>query len=199
MEVINITEEQKSKISGELARLVFEFKKDSRVKCIYFTPFMSLGDIEGNVVEVTLVTAAFEDDHDLAKKLQDYNLSYQQEEKVKEFGLRLFLNIDDERKYTIIDLNPSECRRSNYLLNSVILLDQNGSFTEIKEQTTRTVNNFGGCLPGVYYYYENLAEIVPPITDEIYKAMEIMQLEGDTEAVKEFTRSRLFEQFKNLK
>lgn len=176
MKVINITEEQRNKLCSELARLTFEFRKDKSVKCIYFAPYKGLGIIAGNILEVTLVKDGSEDD-DLDKKLKEYNSSHQEHDFIREFGLKIFLDTDDSRKYTTMDLNPSECRKSNNLMNSVILYDRNGEFTQIKEQTTNVFKDNGGGITGVYYYYDNLAEVFPPLDETLDRAMDVARME----------------------
>ena len=187
MEVINITDEQKNNLCQELAKLVFELKKDNDVECIYFVPYIGLGDIRGNVLEVTLVKQS---DNDVNNDIAERNRFYFEEESLRKFGVKIFIDTDVAHKYTFIDLNPSEATRSNSLFNSTILFDRYGKYTELKGQKKQD-----GIIISPY---ENLAEIVPPITNETYKAMEIIQIERDTEAVKEFTKSRNFQMFKNM-
>lgn len=190
MEVINITDEQKNNLCQELAKLVFELKKDNEVECIYFVPYIGLGVIRGNVLEVTLVKQS---DNDVNNDIAERNRFYFEEESLRKFGVKIFIDTDVAHKYTFIDLNPSEMRRSNSLFNSTILFDRYGKYTELKGQKKQD---------GIIVkedIRENLAEIVPPITNETYKAMEIIQMERDTEAVKEFTKSRTLQMFKNIK
>lgn len=197
MKSINITEEQRNKLCSELARLTFEFRKDKSVKCVYFAPYIGLGNIAGNVLEVTLVKDGSEND-DLDKKLKEYNLSHIKHDFIREFGCTIFLDIDDARKYTTLDLNPSECRRSNHLMNSLILYDVNGEFTKIKEQTVNAVKNNGKGITEIYYYYDNLAEIFPSLDETLYKALEVTCMQKDTEACKEFFELKLSPSFKNM-
>ena len=77
MEVINITDEQKNNLCQELAKLVFELKKDNEVECIYFVPYKGLGDIRGNVLEVTLVKQS---DNDVNNDIAERNRFYFEEE-----------------------------------------------------------------------------------------------------------------------
>lgn len=50
MNFIKITETQKNKLCNELSRLVFKFKKDISIECIYFASYKGLGEIKGNVL-----------------------------------------------------------------------------------------------------------------------------------------------------
>ena len=195
MEIITITEEQRDKLCNELARLTFEFREDKNVKCIYFAPYKGLGSIKGNVLEVTLVRDSSED-NDLDEKIKKYNLSHQEHDLIREFGFKIFLDTDEAIKYTIMDSNHSENMSINNLINSVILYDENGEFTQIKEQTTNEVKINGKDTS--YCYYDNFAEVFPPIKETLAKAIDIARDKRDTQAVKEFTKSRLFQNIKNL-
>lgn len=197
MEIINITEEQKDKLCNELARLTFEARKDKSVKCIYFAPYKGLGDLDGNVLEVTLVRDSCCLDEE--EKFREYNKKHQTHDAVREYGLKILLDSDKASKYTVTDSNPSEYERSNNLMNSVILYDESGLFTKIKEQTTAVINAHGSEIAGVYFPYANLATIYPELDEALDKAMDIKRMERDTEAVKDFTRSRLFEGLKEIK
>lgn len=172
MEVINITEEQKNNLCQELAKLVFEFKKNNGVECIYFIPFKEFGKIRDNVLEVTLVMQSV-NDTDVNTDITKRNRFYLEEESLKKFGVKIFVDTDIAHKYTVIDLNPSEVKRSNSLFNSTILFDRYGKYTELKGQKKQD--------GVIIFHYKNLAEIVPPITNETYKSMEIIQMETDTE------------------
>ena len=196
MEVINITSEQRNNLCSELAQLLFEFKKYKSVKCIYFAPYYGLDTMEGSVLKVTLVRDGINDD--LEEKIQKYNFLHKCQEAIDEFGLRIYLDSDTKRKYTLVALNPDEIKRENYLFNSIILYDEDGECTKIRKHVTNSVNYNGGLIPGVYYYFENLSKIEPPIEETLEKAIDNVRDERDTEAVKEFTKSRIFQQFKGI-
>lgn len=166
MEIINITEEQREKLCNELARLILKFRENKSIKCVYFIPCKLPGSISDNVLEVTLVRDGEADD--LNEKLKEYNSSHQEYSFIKEFGFEIFLVLDDAKKYSIIDLNPSEVRRSINLMNSTILYDESGEFTKIKEQATKAFKDNNG----VYFYYDNLVEVFPPLEDVINKILE---------------------------
>lgn len=192
MKIINITEEQRDKLCSELARLTFEFRKDKSIECIYCAPYKGLGSIVGNVLEVTLVRDGI-GDNDLDEKIKEYNLSHQEHDFIREFGFKIFLDTDKAIKYTIMDLNSSESVRSNHLMNSTILYDGSGKYTKIKKQIPKEGKN-----NGFYYYYDNLAEVFPPLDETLYKAIDNKRAERDTQAVKEFTKSSLFQHVINM-
>ena len=185
----------KKRVMQGISKITFKFRKKKNIKYIYFAPFSGLDDYTGNVLEVTLVRDSSIDD-DLEEKLRAYNLSHQEHDSIRKFGLKIVLDTDVEIKYTIMDLNPSECVRSNNLMNSVILYDENGKFTQIKEQTTNVVKNNGEGT--IYYHYDNFAEVFPPLDEELDRALDVAHMERDTEAVKEFTKSKLFQHIKNM-
>ena len=196
MEIINITEEQRDKLCAELARLTFEARKDKSVKCIYFAPYKGLGDLEGNVLEVTFVRDSCNLDEE--GKFKEYNATHQTHDALREYGLKILLDSDDANKYKVKDSNATEYERSNSLMNSVILYDESGIFTKIKDQTTAVINAHGSEIAGIYFPYANLASIYPELDEVLDKAMDVARMERDTEAVKESTKSRLFEQIKNM-
>ncbi len=193
MEIINITEEQREKLCNELARLTFEFRKNKSIKGIYFAPYKGLGSIKGHVLEMTLVTS--NESNDLYEEIKENNTSYQNDDSMRKFGFKIFIDIDNIRKYTIMDLNPSECIRSNNLMNSTILYDESGELSQIKEHTTSLAREHGKRL---YYYYDNLAEVFPSLDETLDKALDIARMERDTNAVKDFTKSKLFQHFKDM-
>lgn len=86
--------------------------------------------------------------------------------------MKIHVNADDSRKYITSPLNPSETLRANFLFNSVILFDRTGEYSEIKQMDIFHK-----------FYFDNLAEVYPPIAEEIE-----MKLEAN--AVKEFTKTK---------
>lgn len=181
METIIITEGQRNELCSELARLTFEFRKDKNVECICFATYKSLitgnGIIMGNVLEFTLVREGGE--KDLEEKLKEYNSSHQTHDFVRKSGFKIYFGTIDSREYAREDLK-------NNLINSKILYDKNGEFTEIQ------VNN------EVNENYNNDAEVFPPLDEALSRAMDVARMERDTEAVKEFTKSRLFQHIINM-
>ena len=194
MEIINITEEQRDKLCSELARLTFELRKDKRIKCIYFAPFEGLGSISGNFLEVTLVRDGNEYD-DLEEKIKEDNISYQAHGFIQKCGFRILLNTDEAVRYATINLNPSESESINNLMHSTILYDESGKFIKIKEQITNIVKNNEQTFSN---YYDNLAEVFPPLDETLDKAIDNARMKRDTQAVKEFTKTKLFQHIKNM-
>lgn len=184
MEVINITEEQRKELCNELARLTLQFRKDKNVECIYFAPYRGLGEIKGNVLEITIVRVISENDN-FDEELDKYNSRHQEHDSVRKFGFKIFLDAADTQNYTILDLNPADSARSNDIMNSTILYDKSGIFTKIKEKITK---RFKEGVSNIYYYYDNLAEVFPPLDEALDRAMDVACMERDTEAVKEFTK-----------
>ena len=194
MKIVNITVEQREELCKELARLVLHFKKDERTKGIYFILLGGLRKIDGNFLEFTLVSS--KNGKEFREMLQEMNFAYQENEAISKYGFRIVVNVDEMGKYVINDLNPSECRRSNRLMNATILDDEMGILVKIKEQTMDFVKNNGESL--VYHYYDNLVEVFPTISDVLNRELGAIRDREDTEAVKEFTRSRLFQKLREL-
>lgn len=188
METINITEDQRARLCGELARLFFEFKKDKRIRCVYYAPYNGTLDIEGAMLLVTAVVD-YSDAEAIDAKFEECNSMYQQSKALESFGLRLFMDIAPVPSYSPTDIKPIETEHRNDLFNAVILYDADGKYTQWKTQMDSA---------GVGYQFENLAAIEPPIEEELEKAIEDARDERDTKAVKEFTRSRLFQEFKDI-
>lgn len=188
MNIINITEEQKNKLCVELARLVVEYKKDENVKCIYFAPYKGLGKIRGYVLELTLIKK----DSIVDEKIKQYNESHQTEDYLREFGVKIDVEVEDEKKYTITDFNLSEIKKCNNLFNSTILFDRTGKYTKIKERLQQIGNNKAHGI----FYYGNLAEINPPLPNELNNEEKIIQEEKDKEAAKKKIKSKRLRFFK---
>lgn len=155
MEIINITEDQKEKLCDILARLTHKFQQDQFVECIYFTTYDRFED-SLYALELTLVIRNL----NLKKKklLEQYTKLLSKESSLRKYGIRIYVHGSYAEKYTLFDLNPSEVRASNDLFNSTILFDRTGEYTEIKDKQSKVkgINN-------LYFDYENLAEIVPPL------------------------------------
>lgn len=184
MKIINITEEQRNKLCNELAKILLDFKKDENVECIYFAPYKGLGKIRGYVLELTLI----EKDANKDEKIKEYNTSHQNEETLSELGVKIEIDIEDESKYPTIELDPTQLKKYNNLFNSVILFDRTGKYTRIKKQLEKFEINKGTGI----YYYENLAEIEPPIMDKINDSIEAIEKGIDTQPVKKITKKKIF-------
>lgn len=184
MEIINITEEQKNAICNELARLTCELKKDTRIKCIYFAPYKVLGNVAGNVLEITVVLDSCEN-NDLDDKIEEYNLVHRKHDSIRKFGFKIFLDTEDIQKYIGMNPNSLGCKKINNLIVSRILYDSNGNFTQLKEQATSYVENSQDS-PETYYYYDNLAEVYPPLD-----RVDITSIEDYSKIVKEYTKPKL--------
>ena len=163
MEKLNISENQKEQLCFLLAKIALEFKKDENVECIYYAAYNGFRKISGDVLEITIVRKDTKEES-ISESIKKYNNLYNQDS-LNKFGLRICVDIDYEDKYTIIDLNSSEVRRSNNLFNSTILFDRTGKYKEIQEQTKK----YGINVEGGIFYYDNLIEIVPPLIDSDIK------------------------------
>ena len=170
-------------MSEELARLVFEVKKDKNVECIYFTSLKNFNILNGNVLEVTIVKR----DSNISeeeKKWDDYNEKHQEESMVKQFGLKFYVDVDSSERYTLFPKNPTENNRWYVLLNSTILFDGKGDYKKIKEKVENDVR-FAS-------YYSNMAPIEPPIMDELNRIMEEHKIQEETEVVRKFKNQKHF-------
>lgn len=127
--------------------------------------------------------------------IREYNEKYQSAAFIDALGVRLVIEIAKSSEYpTLPPMHSYEMRRANDLFNSTILFDRGGKYTSTKELAQRRYDRDSSFI----YYYDNAANIVPPVKDEIYRQMEVLQLEQDTKAVKKFTKSNLFNGIKNM-
>ncbi len=153
MKNIKITNEQRNNLKIELTMLTLEFSKYESIKGIYFAPYKGLGKISDNLIELTLVA-----DSNINKSflslINSYNKIYSNNEALKQYGIRILIDIDDMRKYTLYPLNNAEIKRHEYLYNSTILLDKTGLLTELKEYTINTKK---------FQSFKNKANIIPPL------------------------------------
>lgn len=180
---IVLNEEHRKNVSEELARLVFEVKKDKNVECIYFTSLKNFNILNGNVLEVTIVKR----DSNISeeeKKWDDYNEKHQEESMVKQFGLKFYVDVDSSERYTLFPKNPTENNRWYVLLNSTILFDGKGEYKKIKEKVENDAR-FAS-------YYSNMAQIEPPIMDGLNRIMEEHKIQEETEVVRKFKKTKTF-------
>lgn len=192
MQTINITEEQRKKLCEELGRLVFEYRKNDDIECIYFAPYINLGEIEGNVIQVTIVGKRSIEET-LKQDIGEYNSKHQGQETVTNFGVKIHLETDWDEKYTMIALNPSERLRCKYLFNSVILFDKNGKYTKLKEASAKDSVEDSEIKP-----FLNLAEFVPPLNCELDNVLDGERIERESETIKGSTQSKLSHQFRSV-
>ena len=186
MKTIGLNEEQRKKICDEIAKLVFEFKKDKKVECIYFSVIDGYANIHGNVLTITLVkNKAYDDVED--RKIIEYNDMYKGDDIFKKFGIRIFIEVDvDANCYTKLPMTRWEYLKFKHIFNSVILYDKTGEYTKIKESTEKSESD-------TICYYSNHVEIVPPIINELNKAMEIIGMRKEADNLKKFTKTKTFQ------
>ena len=177
LEIINISEEQKNNLCNELAKLVTEFKEDETIECIYFAPYKGFDSTIDEVIELTLVrnNETPEDKENTAQR----NSEYKESEALKKFGIKIVIDHDNARKYCKMAVSKSEVSRNNCLFNSTILFDRTGKYTKIKEVEEK----YGVNKPGGIFYYDNLAKILPPITDELISTINRNEKKSSSEKV----------------
>lgn len=165
MEVINITEEQQKNLSYKLAELVCELKKDEKVECIYFIPYKYDED-EGKFVELVIVTKS---PYELKRSQLVRNFNIKNNKEVSECGVRIQVDTRKDLK-EFPDAMFDRVKIPNFnstigleLFNSIILFDRNGKYRDLKDIAEVTGIGEHSNL----YYYDNLAEIVPPVEEKI--------------------------------
>lgn len=173
---INLNEIQRMNLCNELAQLTYELKQNEHVQCIYFAPYKNLGSIRGNVVNITVVS-------DLQVPMEfdsQYQRRVSRKEQLSQFGVKIYIDTMQEEGYTHLPLNPSERKKGNDIFNSTILFDRTGEYTKIKEVTEK----IGVGEHSRLFYYDNLAEIIPPLEDRLEYAMETQQIKTMNKVMK---------------
>lgn len=161
---ISINEIQRMKLCNELAQLTYEIRQNKHVQCIYFAPYKDLGSIKGNVVNITVVS-----DLQMPPEFDiQYRKRISRKEQLNQFGVKIYINHAHKDGYTDMPINPSERSKGNDIFNSTILFDRTGAYTKIKEDTEKV----GVGEQSNLFYYDNLAEILPPIEDSLEYSME---------------------------
>lgn len=165
MRVINITEEQRDKLCNELAKLLFEFRKNENIECIYYRTFIWMLGFGKNVLDIVLVNKENieEEDKECVRGYEHYT----DEQCLKEFGVKIHVCMDNANLYTTIALNKDEIIRQNELFNSTILFDKTRKYSKIKENAKKA-----GITDNIYYYGD-LAKIHPPIEKALDNVIDI--------------------------
>lgn len=162
---INISEKQNQQLCKELGRLVYKFKQNEKIECIYFGCYKGLGGIVGNVLELTLVADEVTDE--LRDKIKSMNSKiYGQENSIKNLGVKLYIDLDNSNKYTVLPLNPSSIKSTNALFNSTILYDKDGKFFHLMEKKNEFFEQQDK-IRNLFFVYGNAAELVPPIDESL--------------------------------
>lgn len=193
MEIINITEEQRKKLSYRVAQLVFELKKDEKVECIYFLPY-KYNEEEGNFIELLIATKA---PYDLKRSqiVRDFNAKNNKD--VSKYGVRIHIDTRKDLRY-FPDAIFDRIKIPNFnsligleIFNATILFDRNGKYRDLKEIAEIT----GVGEHSNLYTYDNLASIVPPIEEKIDGYLEDMEGMNNREvALKKFTKTSMYEE-----
>lgn len=192
MEIINITEEQQKILSYKLANFVFELKKDEKVECIYFIPY-KYNEKEGKFIELLIVTKS---PYELKRSQLVRNFNARNNEDVSECGVKIQVDARKDLKEfpdTMFDRVKIPVFNSNVeleLFNSIILFDRSGKYRELKDIAEVTGIGEHSNL----YYYDNLAEIIPPIDEKIDMYLEDFEdMNYRNVALKKFVRGLYFD------
>jgi len=160
---IKVSQNQKDALVEELSNLVIKYKKMDIVECIYITPFIEDGK---SLLEVTIV-ASFDKYLDDILEIEKYNAINKMQENIEKFGLEICIGVDNPAKYNYFAMNPSECRRDQFLYNATILYDPKGRYAKLKNNINKTYKK------NHVFYYNNLGTIIPPIVDDTIEKINI--------------------------
>ncbi len=202
MNKIELKEEQIERICETIAEVYINYRYDQNVECIYFAPYTNytaeytyrnkIHRTKQNAIEITVVTKDNSTENE-KKYEKSFNRKHKTKKYLKENNTIIKVVLDESRYYSPFGLHNYERRRGRNLLDSHILLDKTGDYEKIK----KIVKEYNAS--GDFASYENIAEIIPPIDNKLDKDIEIKQGEVETEAVKKFAKTPLFEYIKELK
>lgn len=183
-----LNEKQRKNVCEELARLVFELKKDESVECIYFAPYKNLGDMEGYVLDITIVRNNLIQKED-TKEFEEYNRLHQEEEMVRKYGVKIYVHSNSSQDYIIPASNsiPNTC--CDLFQSNILFARYNKYYRIIKMMKNQE---------RMISYYSNLAQIEPPIMNEFNRTLEEQQMEEELDAVRKFTKTEAFQYILNM-
>lgn len=157
---LTLTEEQRTNIVNELAKLVETVKKIDSIECIYFGVynFREREELElpklYNMSVTIIKNKNIESSEDLS--IDELNKTYMSNESLDSFGLRINLSFDYNTRYS----NNLESYSTFKLFNGNIIYDKNGEYTKIKELAQEEFDNG---KTKTLCYADNLVKVNPPL------------------------------------
>lgn len=134
MKKIGLEEKQINNLVKEIINITKFFKKQPNVDCIYFATYDNLGGINGDILNITIVSSN-DKENDIYKTISDKNHIYSNIKSLEEYGMKIFIEVDDAKEYQDIRDILSYESRSIYLANSSILYDKTGEYTSLRDKT----------------------------------------------------------------
>ena len=134
MKKIGLDEAQTNNLIKEIIDITKFFKKQPNVDCIYFSTYDKLGSIDGDILNITIVSTNDKEDN-IYKTISDKNHMYCNKKVIEEYGMKIFIEVDLAQEYQDIDDLLSYESRSVYLANSAILFDRTGEYTSLRDKT----------------------------------------------------------------
>lgn len=200
MEVISITENQRDELCKELAKLTFDWSKINGVECIYVTPYINFGMIKGNVFEVTVVKTGTS--NIIEKFKEECQLKNQEKEREESPGFKIIFHTIDMKDKSM-ELQVSEFMEediddetivSMFIENlsfarSIILYERCKQYTKLQKQAIEFAEKNS---------QDSWVEVIPPLEETFNDELELKQLERESEVVKEFTHSDMFQYIKKM-
>ena len=122
---ISKTDIQKNNLCSILAKLAHKLKYDMNVVCILFTEINELND---NFIKITVVKHSGTNlcNYDFNKVVMDC-LNYK---RIEDIGLKICFKVEN----AVNVLNMLHRNFDNDFINSIILFDRTGEFTELKKE-----------------------------------------------------------------
>lgn len=180
---IVLNEEQRKNLCEELARLVCKLRKDESVECIYFVPYKKVEGV-GYCLSITIVR---DDSMNPFKdvELREYSDMHEERKLLEKYGVEISTYLASSLEYVMVseELINASCYD---LFNSTIIFDRTGKYFKI-------IDNLN-LKEGLISYYSNLAQIEPPIMDEL----EELAISDALEATRKFTKTEMFKDIMNM-
>lgn len=120
----------------ELARIVYKFKKEENIECIYILPAKSKNEDCYNIMVNLIVKSNCENTH-LLNSVHNYNISKEKNEVESNSNTKISITTDLASCYNnILDKQNTLMQKSaeNDLYNGIILYDKSGKYYRLKKQ-----------------------------------------------------------------
>ena len=123
---------QKNNLCAILAKIAHKLKYDMNIVCIFFTEINEFND---NLIKITILKNSSTNlcNDDFNKVVMDC-LNYK---RIEDIGLKICFKVEND----VNVLNMLHRNFDNDFINSIILFDRTGEFTELKKEiSTKNIN-----------------------------------------------------------
>ena len=128
---LNLSKEKLENLSKEILRLKDKYRKKKYIECIYMNLY--LDEVKNaNICEITLVCENLEDCEKLSYECKRYN-DYLGFKSLMDNDVLINLVWDYSNRYIVTSKKIEELSLIQDILNSIILLDRDNKYTDIKD------------------------------------------------------------------